>query len=175
MPYRSASGATSGGKACQHVERTISFTVKKIPQTTAVEPTGKVIKGNNNVCGTIKLQFGLMIDYYYIKQKCKFRGGLPCLDYFVPIKDARVLTCDCHGWHQEALLSTVSRKELLLRIKDNNRHCGKSVPPLFLGVDGGTTTLDNLHELWREVWEKCFEVDGHGNWDWIDDGYFLHY
>jgi hypothetical protein len=162
MPYRSDTGAASGGEACQHIERLISSTVKKIPQTATAEPTGKAIKSNNNVCSTMKRQSGLMIDYYYIKQKCGDRGGLPCWDYFGRIKDARVLARDCHGWHQEASSSTILQEKLFLRIKDHTRYCGKRVPPLFLGADGETTTLNNQHKPWREVWEKMLQ----SGWTW---------
>jgi hypothetical protein len=137
--------------------------LRRSPRQRLSEPTGKVIKGNNNVCGTMKRQSGLMIDYYYIKQKCKVRGGLLCWDYFVHVKDARVLTCNCHIWHQESSLPTILQVDLFSRIKYHARHCRKSVPPLFIGVDGGTTRLDNPHEPWREVWEKMLRRGRHGN------------
>ncbi len=78
---------------------------------------------------------GIMTDYYYIKPKCRVKGGLSGRDYFVRVKDAMEFARDCYGWHNNAL-SLTSRVKLLSRIEYHTRHCGKRVPPL-LGVDEG--------------------------------------
>ncbi|KAL3826298.1 hypothetical protein ACHAXA_004616 [Cyclostephanos tholiformis] len=105
---------------------------------------------------------GLMTDYYYIKPKCKVQGGLPGRDYFVRVEDAMEFARDCYGWHQGASSSTISREELFSRIEDHARHCGESVPPLLLGVNGGTMKLDDPYEPWREVWTKMLR----SGWTW---------
>jgi hypothetical protein len=119
-------------------------------------------KNNDAFIFGMKCQSGLMINYYYIKPKCKARRGLPCWDYFVCVKEARVLTRDCHGWHQEALSSMILQEELFSRVRDHTRHFGKSVLSLFLGVDGGLTTLNNPHKPRREMREKMLQ----SGWTW---------
>ena len=106
---------------------------------------------------------GLMTDYYYIKPKCKIKGGIEGVHYFTRIEDTKQFARHYFGWNDNIAVSMSVRDEIYTRIEEYGKYSGERVPPLILnGVEVYQLLPDDIHKPWRGVWNILLN----SGWTW---------
>ena len=106
---------------------------------------------------------GLMTDYYYIKPKCKIKGGIEGVHYYTSIEDTKQFARHNFGWNDNIAVSMSVRDEVYARIEEYGNYSGERVPPLILnGVEVYQLLPDDIHKPWRGVWNILLN----SGWTW---------